>query len=449
MGQRSRIRLGLAGAAVLCVVAAAQGQALAGTGGSPRAYGTEGERVHGGAGSDKAAPIRPGQFTDRIGPGETLYYGVDLDAKSSAFVSATAAPAPGTAVASYGDEIKVELRSVSGEDCSASSVRFSGGDESYPIADYASRTMNPGPSARCQEAGPYLFTVERTGRAGSDAADWPVEIRFVNEPGVPGAITTPPAAGSWSSEPPVPPSGTPKKARGGSGFNDAGPISDGVWTDRVRPGETRFYRVPVDWGRQLFAGAEIPDKERDEASGLVSNGLGVTLYNPARGHVTDDFDSYQGKQVGSRVGTAPVTYNNRFDSQGSVSAVRFAGWYYLAVTVHRDVTQFFAGEVPVTLRINVEGEREKPPAYRESPEDAGFAVTDEDREAAKNGTAPETGPSAGTLRLVGVAGIGTGTVLVLGLAGWTLVARRRAAAGVPEAQQQPAEEGRFGPPRAW
>ncbi|MCM2578473.1 hypothetical protein [Streptomyces meridianus] len=449
MGQRSRARLGLAGMAVLCAVAAAQGQAMAGTGGNPRAYGAEGKAVHGGAGGDRATPLGPGQYTDSIGPGERLYYTVDLDAKSSAFLSATAAPRPGTGVASYGDGITVRLRSSSGEHCSEKSVGFSGGDESYPIADYASRTMNPGPSARCQKAGPYLFSVERKGRESSDAGRWPLEIRFVNEPGAPGETTTPPAEGSWSSDPPVPPSGTPKRARGGSGFNDAGPIADGVWKDRVRPGETRFYRVPVDWGRQLFAAAEIPDTEKAAASGYVSNAVGLTLHNPARGHVTDDFESYRGEQVGSAVGTAPVAYNNRFDAQSSVSAVRFAGWYYLAVTVHRDVTQFFDGEVPVTLRIDVEGERTAAPEYDGDAAEAGFAVTDEDLEAAKNGTAPAGGLSAGTLRVIGAAGIGTGTALALGLAGWTLVARRRAAAGIPATQQPPPQEGRFGPPPGW
>lgn len=439
---------------MLCAVAAAQGQgqAQAETGGGPRAYGTEGRPVDGGTSGEKAARIGPGQFTDSIGPGATLYYSVDLDAKSSAFISATAAPRPGTAVASYGDGLEVRLRSVSGEDCSGKSWGFAGGDESHPIADYASRIMDPRPSARCQKAGPHLFTVERKGREGSDASRWPIEIRFMNEPGAPGATTTPPAAGSWSSESPVPPSGTAKRARGGSGFNDAGPVFDGVWKDRVRPGETRFYRVPVDWGRQLFAGVEIPDRELDGASAHVSNALGVSLHNPARGQVTDDFGSYGGEQVGVGAGTAPVAYNNRFDAQDSVSAMRFAGWYYLAVTVHRDVTQFFDEEVPVTLRITVEGQRKAAPPYRGNAAAAGFAVTDEDREAAKNGTAPEAGPSTGALRLVGVAGIGTGTVLVLGLAGWRLVARRRAAAatagtGTGAGAHQPSvPEGGFGPP---
>lgn len=103
-------------------------------------------------------------------------------------------------------------------------------------------------------------------------------------------------------------------------------------------------------------------------------------------------------------------------------------------------------ESGLTLRLTVHGDPASAPAYVRDP--GAFQVTDADRAAAESGSAQGGGsslPSAGgqgggqegqggsgrtnRMTVVGIAGIGTGSVLVLGLGLWTYVARRRAPAG--------------------
>nr|MDT0526491.1 hypothetical protein [Streptomyces sp. DSM 41633] len=64
-----------------------------------------------------------------------------------------------------------------------------------------------------------------------------------------------------------------------------------------------------------------------------------------------------------------------------------------------------------------------------------FAVTDKDKELAESGhSAPKAAESA-TMQVVAAGALGAGTVLVLGLGAWTLLARRRAAATAATAGQ--------------
>ena len=108
--------------------------------------------------------------------------------------------------------------------------------------------------------------------------------------------------------------------------------------------------------------------------------------------------------------------------------MRFAGWYYLAVSLHPDAARYFPKGTDLTLRVDVRLHAKAGPGYTQP---AGtFSVTPEDRETARKGQtaqqARETEKS-GVLMTVAYAGIGTGVVLLAGLGTWTLVARRSAA----------------------
>ena len=69
-----------------------------------------------------------------------------------------------------------------------------------------------------------------------------------------GATTAPDA---WDSAPPEPVTGEARRRAGGAGFAEAAPLGEGVWRDDIRPGQTLFYKVPVGWGRQFNATAEL------------------------------------------------------------------------------------------------------------------------------------------------------------------------------------------------
>lgn len=126
--------------------------------------------------------------------------------------------------------------------------------------------------------------------------------------------------------------------------------------------------------------------------------------------------------------------------------MRFAGWYYLSVTLSPEVAAHYGDEaLGLTLKVKVVNDGKASPYQG----DAGiFGVTDDDRDMARSGlSAPEAGESD-TMKMVAAAGIGTGSVLVLGLGAWVLLARRRAAPAAvpPGAGGQPPFAG---PPQAW
>nr|WP_137994571.1 hypothetical protein [Streptomyces vilmorinianum] len=431
----------MAGALVAAVCAAASlpGQAWA-AGESPYAFDGAASRVKGAASSLDAQQLKVGQsYRDSITKDGKLYYRVDLDAKRNAYVSVVAVPKPG-GKAEYGDGIKVSLQDGSGSQCGYQDAAFESAGFTRPITAYAHRTIEADRST-CQRAGAYYVLVERTSKAVSTPDDWELEIRYLSEPGV--KQTGPTALPeNWPSSSPPPPAGGPQKRLGGAGFHDATSLKQGEWRADIKPGQTLFYRVPVDWGQQIFATAELGSSPSG-ATEYVSNALVLSLDNPARGHVDQDTVSYDGKPATLALDPhRPVAFENRYSSNSYTNAMRFAGWYYLSATLSPEVAKEYGDKpVPLTLRVNVTGTAKAGPAY---DGDAGpFKVTENDRDAAASGASGSEAQKSGGMVLVAAAGIGAGTVLIVGLGLWTLVGRRRAARGPQDGPPQ------YGPPTAW
>ncbi|MEU6661619.1 hypothetical protein [Streptomyces sp. NPDC046821] len=389
----------------------------------------------------------------------TRYYRVDLDGSSDAYVSAVAVPKAGADVkVAFDDSISVALQDAQGNRCDAETSAFRSAEYPRPLAATAQRLVRSG-GGRCQDAGTYYVVVERRTAADSTRENWDLELSVASEP----ALKAPPPAtagpGVWPTASPRLPDGIPAERRGGTGFNDAQSLRQGVWNDRIRPGQTLFYRVPLDWGQQLFTDVELgssagePGNSAGDSTrtGFVPNALSVALYNPARTPVTSKDASYAGKPSTAALDSLPpVAYENRYLSRADEAGVRFAGWYYLKVSLTPEMKGTFGNtESALTLRLTVRGDAESAPSYVRDP--GAFQVTNADRAAAESGFGPtagggsagdgaqgEAGQSAEAqggvgrahrMTVIGIAGIGTGSVLVLGLGVWTYVARRRAPAG--------------------
>lgn len=406
---------------VLILVAAGPGAAAESPGSKQgaTAYKTDPDAkpVRGTASSTDGPRLVPGTYTDTIAGGEKKYYRVALDEKSHVFMSAVLAPPPGLEVG-ITDGIQVALESTGGVKCSVvDGITFRSGS-SRPIADYASRRI--GPDRDCQEAGDYLYSVEWIGSGdGPGAGGWPVELKFMSEPGLKAGEAMPSTPTGWSSQAPTPTTQSAKGVAGGTGFNDAPAVGQGAWKDELSPGESRFYKVPVEWGQQLFLDAEFANSTNDQPS-VVSEGLRMSVFNTARGAVEGDTVSYTGKPATVSLGTAPAAYANRASSEDPVSAMRFSGWYYVRVSVDQQVDS----ALPTTLRIVLKGKPQPGPAYDGDAIAAGFGITDAGREAAADGRVEDGGDGV-PMTAIGIAGIGLGTVLVLGLGVWTLMGRRR------------------------
>nr|BFD83822.1 hypothetical protein StreXyl84_32230 [Streptomyces sp. Xyl84] len=406
-------------------LAAATPDPYASAGGTPAALGT-------GAGTGAGAAADAG----RLEPGRThrgslprngrLSYRLDLDATSTAYVSATALPGAGTTVSAT-DGLSVSVRDAHGEPCSYQATRFAASHSPHPIAAWGVREASPG-HALCQGAGTYQVLVERTSATGSSPDTWPLELSVVSEPPLERAAATKPPT-SWDSASPRPVTGEPVDRPGGTGFAHATPVGQGVWQDRIRPGGTLFYRVPVDWAQHLGATADLA--AANGGSGYADGALTLSLYNPVRGYVEEAYAGYSGRPASAALAPLPpVAYANRYGFADQAKAMRFAGSYYLVVHLAAQTAQAF-GEGPygLTLRVRVGGAAGAGPGYAGRSEPQGlFEVTAGDRGAASARGARAVDGSTG-LRLLAVGGIGTGTALLAVLGVWTLTARRGAAAG--------------------
>ncbi|WP_199854777.1 hypothetical protein [Streptomyces dioscori] len=453
MGRRTgwwRGRTVLAGAAALLSVAVPAGRATTATAAdAPPSYrfAADAERIEGAEQATEAERLTPGTYyRSTIRDNGKLYYGLRLDeatSASSAYVSATAVPKPGTKV-TYSDGLKVSLQDPDGHRCfsgDAGIARFGPTESPRPLTAWASRRTGPG-AYTCKGAGTYSVLVERTSGPGSSLDDWELELRYVSEPALEKAASTA-APQVWDSASPQAFEGPALAREGGTGFSGARSLEQGVWKDGIRAGQTLFYRVPVDWGQQLDATAELG---RASGDGYLGNAFVMSLHNPVRALVDDADTGYDG----SRKRTAlrplpPVAYENRFAVDDHVGGMRFAGWYYLVVHLAAEVSDKFGdGPIELTLRVRVRGTAGEAPAYSGAavPRDV-FEVTAKDKDAAASGSAA-TGGDGGNggdggssgentaMKAVAVGGIGTGCVLVLGLAMWTVVARRRAGAEAAE-----------------
>jgi hypothetical protein len=439
----------------------------------PYSFAEDATTVEGAADTTYTARLEPGHtYRSSIGPAGKegrLYYRLELDPVSTAYVAATAIPRPGVPV-SYSDGLKVSLQDADGRNCTSSGTAHFGATQSpHPIAAWASRETG-GKRYACQTAGTYYAVVERTGAgtagatnpaatASSSSPVWDLELSYVSEPGLKEAPASTSAPETWNSESPEALAGDPKHRGGGAGFSGAGSLGQGVWQDDISPGQTRFYEVPVGWGQRLYATASLGSSSG--GGGSVGTAMTMSLYNPVRGFVDDVASGYDGGQRSAALRPLPpVAYENRYAISDRVSGMRFAGSYYLVVHLAEQVGDHF-GEVPfgLTLRVSVAGAARTGPAYAgpAKPQDV-FEVPvgdsdDATDDATDGGTAGAGdgggGGRSGTMKLVAAGGIGTGSTLMLTLGMWTLVARRRAVASsgpAPEdadtASDQPPTPGR-------
>ncbi|GGX12393.1 hypothetical protein GCM10010297_37290 [Streptomyces malachitofuscus] len=389
-------------------------------------FAEDARRIDGAASTADAVELVPGRtYRSTLPPSGKVYYRLELDGTTNTYASATAAPPAGRDT-SVIDGLKMSVQDGDGRSCDADTATFGAGGSPHPVAVWAVREISPRRSL-CKDAGTYYVTVERADPDGKNSSPvpWELELTTVSEPALENSGPTK-APEEWNSASPQPVAGEPERRPGGAGFARATSLGHGVWRDDIRPGQTLFYKVPVDWGRQLHATAELGSAS-SAGKGYVAAALDLDLYNPVRAHVEDVGVGYDGGQKSKSLAPVPpVEYVNRHAAGRQVSTMRFAGSYYLVAHLSAEVADDFGdGPVPLTLRVGLSGAAQDGPGYAGRPVPADvFTVTGEGR-----GTAAQGGGTAGddaAYRALAVGGIGTGSALLAGLGVWALVARRRA-----------------------
>lgn len=406
---------------------------------SSYAFAENAPSVTGTAGTADAERLEPGTtYRSSLPSDGKVFYRLVLDGTSTVYVAATAVP-PRDAAVSPTEGVRVSLQDADGRPCSAGDTASIGAGRSpRPLTVWAARQL-PSSRSLCRSAGTYYVVVERVLRTESSPGDWDLELAPVLEPRLRKAGSTS-APESWDSATPSPPGGEAVRLRGGGGggFDSAAALEPGVWRDDVRPGQTLFYEVPVDWGQQVYATADLSSAGGDEAGGgFVPGGVNLALYNPVRGLVDDTSISYNGGQKsGALAALPPVGYDNRYAVSDRVGGMRFAGSYYLVVHLAARVGEEFGdGPFGLTLRVRVKGEATAGPGYAGQSEPSGiFRVGLLGQGSGVVGGAAGTSDGAGggdgggaAMKLVAFGGIGAGTLLLAVLGVWVLVGRRGAA----------------------
>ncbi|NUP41288.1 MAG: hypothetical protein HOY76_30755 [Streptomyces sp.] len=418
-------------AAVLCTAAAAPWPAAAETpstsvsAASSYAFAEDAQPVDGAKGTTGAELLEAGRtYRSSLPRDAELYYRLHLDAASNAYVSVTAVPRA-DATLSITDGIRVSVQDADNHSCSNERARFGAAKSPHPITAWGARMTSPA-APLCRGAGTYYVVVERTGTADSSPGAWDLELTTTTEPRLKQAgATSPPTV--WNSASPTPASGAVQHSQGGAGFSRAVSVGQGVWSADITPGQTLFYKVPVGWGQQPSATAELGGTNGD-GHGYGIDALALTLYNPVRADVEDANAGYDGKQKSASLAAVPaVDYSNRYAIPDRVNGMRFAGSYYLVVHLAATVAQKFGdGPFRLTLRIGIDGAAQDGPGYEgQSVPGNLFEVTAQDRQAAAEGATPN---AHATMKAVAAGGIGAGTLVLAGLGTWTVAARRRARA---------------------
>ncbi|MFK4224554.1 VWA domain-containing protein [Streptomyces sp. NPDC019890] len=394
-------------------------------------YRFRGKQVEGALQRDAAPALLPGQYLDTIGPGERRYYAVDLDAESTVQFSATAVPQPGAAVDTL-DALRTRIAYGTDSSCGTSTEHFFQKEGATPLTSAVARIPSEKGTSSCDKAGRYWLVVERESKKGSDAARWPLELTYGSEKPLPKGVTpaqSQPEYGDGGKAAQLP-TGDPRDVAGGTGFNDAREIGQGVWRDKVLPSQTLWYRVPVGWGQQLRYDVEFANEPTvDGASSVWSYGA-TQVFTPGRAPVgggTGEFSPqsvYNGRPMALKMGTVPVAWTNRHESHPNVVPVHTKGGFYIAVTLGAKAAEIAENpQIGVLLRVAVLGDELSGPQH-DAPPLAKKGDKQGDSAAREDSTAAAGAGWSGTAT---AAAAGGAVVLIAGLV-LVLVRRTRRSA---------------------
>lgn len=391
-------------------------------------YRLRGERVTGAATAGGAPVLVPGQYLDTIGPGEKRHYAVDLDAVSTADFAATAVPQPGAAVDTF-DALSTRIEYDEHGSCGTHTARFLQKEGAVPLTSAVARIRSAEGTRTCDRAGRYRLVVERESKKGSDAARWPLELVYGVE--APLAKDVTPAQsqteyGRGGKEAALP-AGDPRDVRGGTGFNDAETLGEGVWRDRILPSQTLWYRVPAGWGQQVRYEVEFANEPTVDGSAATYSYGATELYTPARHPLTGGGEfhpsaMYDGRPAAVEMGGVPVAWTNRYEDRTDVWPVHAGGGFYLSVTLGAEAAEIAQNpQIGLVLRVSVLGDERAGPEH-------GAPLAEADKGKSGDSMASADSSGAGGAGWTGIAAAAGAAVMAALVAVFVYVRSRRGAA---------------------
>lgn len=224
---------------------------------------------------------------------------------------------------------------------------------------------------------------------------------------------------------PPPAIGPVTAATGGASFNTAPAVSPGTYRDVLSTGETRYYKVHLEWGQRLTYQVVL-----DQVSGLghesgyartaIGSPLRQELALSSTGNAARGFGGPESvAMTGSTL--VPVQYANRGSDRSDIRSYSLAGDYYLSVGLSYpvDAVPFRTG---ISVSVDVVGQREPGPRYAPTPlsEPAG-----ESAPLTRSGPVDQSTPATPSSDHTGVLWLTVAVVIVAGAIGVLVVLRRR------------------------
>lgn len=321
---------------------------------------------------EDAPTLSPGVYRDKLTSSEEGWraYRVERTAPASTLhVSLTTRPT------SYGDpsdynseDLRMRLLAPDGTECYDDDSYLSGSsDGTTPFVTLSGVVEGKMPSSAtttepsCRNTGTFTVLLGRDGPSKT----LPAEIQVLEEPPV-GDLQDLPKGVQETPDPKNLKASDPTSIKGGTGFTDAPEITPGTWTDTIEPGQTRVYRVRVDYGQTARFTVNGPTGGfRYPSDGLDSLDIVGALYAPDRTMVEDPSSGTYGGSYNSpsSVTTAEVRYRNRFQDYTWPS--RMSGWYYYAVNVGTaDLGKSLKGQkIKIAFTVEVDGSPSKKVDY--------------------------------------------------------------------------------------
>ncbi|MEU1985912.1 VWA domain-containing protein [Nocardia sp. NPDC019395] len=382
------------------------------------------------------APVAaPGQYVDVLDQKKQRYYAVDVPEGATAYFSGTVSFPRVYGTDRSNNQLDLHVYGTDGQDCYAYEYDATTGSSdgmTLTVGDVWAGATEPETGTentdKCRGGGRYYFSLEWVTVAADAPAQLPLEVSVGLESGVadPGAEAEP--APVVFTEP----SGPPAPVVGGGSFNVAADLpGSGRYSDTLQRGEYVFYRVKLDWGQGLAYRVRFGESPLRGVDNLSN--VWTTLYTPYRVKFDSDFSSYNGTENvlpagDAAMATVPIRYANRENTDGDIANQALAGWYYIAVKLSPTLNgERTAGPVPIELEIDVTGDPEPGPRYRDSAgDDSVFG------EAGKSRDVPDgAGQTAGASEAEGISPviwvvIAAGVVLVAGVVVAACLGVRRA-----------------------
>jgi Ca-activated chloride channel family protein len=350
-------------------------------------YEAAGTPITGGTSPADAPLLSTGQYLDELEKGSkknnmseagsTRFYKVQLAPGERAHAAATLlVPRRGETTSAGTAYLGLSLVDAEGEMCVILDSQHSNSNQSFLFPPTAALSTPP----LGEDAGDKCFGADATGEAflkveRSGTWAWtkalPVEILFVTEPAADTADL--PDAHPAPLPPVVPaPGGTAAPVTGGPSYNTAIELKPGLFSDSLLGGETKFYKIPVDYGQRLsFAAKATAD---GGAAGSIGRSLNLALFSPLRQETelasdSDKFISghslvYTFIDVGDSLGASmavPVRFNNRNSNDSGIQLIAYPGGYYLAASLEDSSTADAGTELSFNLAIDVSGDAENGP----------------------------------------------------------------------------------------